>query len=76
MENYRITEVHISKIEPGDTVIHNGKEKTVGKDDISYCPFMGISLFGDTYRLGTVLVKKVLFPKWYKGEIIGYFAKI
>lgn len=53
------SEVHISQIIPGDTVIHNGKEMTVCKKDLTYCSFMGRSLFGYTYKSGTEPVVRV-----------------
>lgn len=53
-------EVHISTIRPGDTILHtDGQIRTVCSKNITYSSFMGISLFGNTYRLGTVPVKKL-----------------
>lgn len=58
---YKIIEVHISQIRPGDTIMcDDGKIRTVNKDHIKYDPFIGYSLFGYTYNLGTVSVKKLL----------------
>ena len=54
-----IVETHISNIQPGDTVEHNGKLMTVCAKDIKRGGFMGTTLFGDSYRLGYLLVKKV-----------------
>ena len=51
--------VHISTIKIGDTVLHNGKLRTVCKRVIRRCPFMGISLWGDCYNLGYKPVIKV-----------------
>lgn len=56
--NYDVEEVHVSQIKWGDTVIWDGKLVTVGKKDVSYCSFMGHSLFGDNHRCGTVPVKR------------------
>lgn len=53
------TEVHISNIRAGDAVIHNKELVTVGNKDLRYSSFMGISIFGDTYNLGTKKVKRV-----------------
>lgn len=53
------SEVHISQIRPGDTVIHNGKEMTVCKNNLTYCSFMGKSLFGYNYNSGTEPVIRV-----------------
>lgn len=51
--------VHISTIKPFDTVFHNGKIRTVCSNDLSRSGFMGLTLFGDSYRLGYALVKKI-----------------
>ena len=51
--------VHKSEIKIGDTVIHNGELITVGKESISHDEFMGILLFGDSYRLGYKMVEIV-----------------
>ena len=62
--NYTINEVHINEIKPGDTIIHtDGLFHTVGRNNIKV-NFMGTTLFGDSYMLGTVLVKKVEFFAW------------
>ena len=55
------TEVHISMIRAGDTINHLGYVTTVCENNIKRCSFMGTSLFGDSYKLGTVLVEKVTF---------------
>lgn len=57
MTNYETVESHIDMIRPGDTVLHNGELRTVGKPDIKRGGFMSATLFGDSYRLGTVPVK-------------------
>jgi hypothetical protein len=61
MDNRLITEVHISNVKVGDTVIHNDVEMTVCRNNIKRDEFMGTTLFGDSYRLGTIPVKKVDF---------------
>ena len=48
---------HISLIRPYDIVLHNNKEENVCSKDIKK-GFMGITLFGDSYRLGTIKVMK------------------
>ena len=57
---YEIKPTHISEIKPGDTVMIDGEMRTVGKDNIKTSTFMGITLFGDSYRLGTQPVQKVV----------------
>jgi hypothetical protein len=54
-------EVHISKINIGDTVLHEEKEHTVGKNNLKHCSFMGTTLFGDSYNLGSKPVKRIQF---------------
>ena len=62
--NYDIENIHISRIRIGDTIQHtDGTIKTVGKNNIKNSPFMGITLFGDSYRLGTLLVKRLKYKK-------------
>ena len=61
LSKFKISEVHISTIKSGDTILHtDNKITTVCKNNIKHCSFMGISLFGDSYRSGTVLVKKII----------------
>ncbi|WWQ13072.1 hypothetical protein MM5_049 [Morganella phage vB_Mm5] len=54
------TQVHISKVKPGDTVLHNGELLTVCAKNITN-GFMGTCIFGDSYRSGTKLVTLVTF---------------
>lgn len=44
---------HIEDLRPGDVVLYQGKEKTVGIKDVKSCRFMGISLFGYNYKCGS-----------------------
>lgn len=61
-QNYTIKNVHISNIKIGDTILHtDGKIRTVCQNDIKKDAFTGISLFGDTYFLGTKPVKQIIF---------------
>lgn len=53
--------IHISKIQWGDTVFHNGKVRTVGKTDIKHKNFMGSSLLGDSYKLGKIPVIRLIY---------------
>jgi hypothetical protein len=55
------TTVHISQINSGDTILHNGEEKTVSTNNIKNCSFIGKSLFGDSYNCGHKLVTKIKF---------------
>lgn len=58
--HYITANVHVDNLKVGDTVEHNGEAKTVGPGDLKRGTFMGTTLFGDSYRLGTLPVKKVV----------------
>ena len=60
--NTTIDRVHIRDIRPGDTVLHNGQLQTVCRSNIKR-GFMGITLFGDSYRLGLTPVQRVEFNR-------------
>lgn len=47
---------HISEVRAGDTVLHNGEVKTLPKEFIKNDPFMGRSIWGDSYRMGNAPV--------------------
>ena len=49
---YHIIKKHISQVQAGDTIIINSILKTVCQNDIKYCPFMGKTIFGDSYHSG------------------------
>lgn len=51
--------VHISEIKHGDTVIHEDKLTTVSNSNIKE-GFCGITLFGDSYNMGTKRIEKVI----------------
>ena len=55
-----VINVHISRIRWGDTVLIDGVEKTVGKNDIKHGGFSGDTLFGDSCELGRRPVQKVV----------------
>ena len=58
--------VDIQDIKIGDRVIDNDNTtKTVSKGNLKYNEFMGLTLFGDCYKLGTQKVRKLI----YKGAI-------
>ena len=63
MSNYTTAKKHITEISAGDTIIHNGEMITVSNTNIKYNEFMGVSLFGDSYNIGTKLVEVVSFKK-------------
>lgn len=55
----RQTLTNICNIKWGDTVLHDGVMKTVGKKDIKNSDFFGITLFNDSYSLGLKPVIKI-----------------
>ena len=56
---YKIELVNIKEIKHGDTILHNGEFHTVDRTHFKNCPFMGLTLLGDSYNLGYKPVKKV-----------------
>ena len=54
------TPTHINLIHPGDTVLIDGHLKTVSPNDLKR-GFVGTTLWGDSYKLGTVHVQRVTF---------------
>lgn len=56
------SQVHIRTIQVGDTIEHGGHVVTVGQKDLRNDMFMGVSIFGDTYSLGSKPVTKIEFP--------------
>lgn len=60
---YETIGVHISDIRVGDTIIENGHLVTIGRNSIKRCPFFGITVRGDSYRLGERLVLKAVIKR-------------
>lgn len=58
--NYETTPTHVDLIRPGDTVLIDGQLKTISPSSIKR-GFMGTTLWGDSFRLGTVPVQRVTF---------------
>lgn len=58
--DYDVVEVHIRFIKAGDTVLHDGKLQTVSSNNMSFDQLMGRAIFGDCYKSGHQLVKKVI----------------
>lgn len=61
--NYRIEQCHIRDLKSGDTVMHQGRMVTVSASNLKRDAFMGTTLVGDSYRLGTQPVERVVFIK-------------
>ena len=64
--------VNPSDLVIGDTILINGKMFTVGKDTVK------TSFFGTTVQGKRVegKVEKILFKKWFKGEIVGLVSQL
>ncbi len=59
-QGFREFACHISDLKIGDTVMHNGKPVTVGKENFKRDAFNGATLYGDSYRLGTLPVIRLI----------------
>ena len=53
--------VHIDDITVGDTIIRPGGHMTVCACNIAGNSFIGRTLFGDSYKIGTVPVTRVIY---------------
>ena len=67
---YVVTPTHINLIRPGDTIEVDGHLKTVSPGAIGK-GFMGKTLWGDSYRLGTLLVRRAILKTACTGERDG-----
>lgn len=67
--NTRTTDVHISTINIGDTVIHDGEMKTITCSNFNA---KNNTIYGDSYNLGNKPVKLVEFCTFRNGEFVGY----
>ena len=58
---YDIVLVHKEEIIPGDTILcKDGLLRTVCKNNIHRDSFMGLTIFGDSYKLGYEKVQKAI----------------
>ena len=55
---YTVDEVNIAEIRPGDTVLREEHLVTVCAHNLKRDPFLGLTLFGATYRLGRAPVQR------------------
>lgn len=60
LSKFKIVEVHISTIKSGDTILHTDNKITTVCNNNIKSGFCGITLFGDSYISGTILVKKII----------------
>lgn len=68
--------VKTDQIVGGDTILINGEMMTVSKKLIRHDPFLGTTIHGIPFIETGRTVERVLFPKWYKGEIIAYATQL
>ena len=68
--NHIVIPTHVDLIHPGDTVLIDGHLKTVSPSNIKR-GFMGTTLWGDSYKLGTLLVRRVILKTACTGERDG-----
>jgi len=47
----------------GDVILVNGLFKTINQEFIKYDDFLGTTLFGDSYNLGTKKVKRLILKE-------------
>lgn len=64
-----IVQVHKDEIRAGDTIVMDGKLKTVCQNNIKHDSFMGTTIFGDSFMLGLKPVEKaVILTKRYNKD--------
>lgn len=59
MNHYEM--VTIDKLMAGDTVEHYGVVFTVSRSDFRLDSFMGLTFRGDSYSIGTRMIKRFIF---------------
>ena len=72
MTHLKFENVKTESLNIGDTILVDKKMQTIGKNNIKVCSFMGTLLNG----MRTEEVTRVLFHKWFMGEVIRYQARI
>lgn len=55
------TMIQLDQVRIGDTILHNGKLKTVSRSNIKHDSFMGLTLFGDSYHIKRKVIKCKIF---------------
>ena len=53
--------IDISMLQLGDTVIHEGKERTLTKSNLKRDSFIGTTVYGDSYNLGHKPVTRIIY---------------
>lgn len=55
----KIVLTHKNDVKVGDTIVHHGALRTMGKESFTNDQFMGRLILGDSYRLGYEMVRVV-----------------
>jgi len=61
---YSIKNVHISTLQYGDTIIWKNTLTTVSKYNFKKGGFLGSTIYGDSLKFGSILVKLVIFKNF------------
>jgi hypothetical protein len=69
----KIEFINASEVNPGDTIMIEGIANTISQKFIKYDPIFGITINGIKMR---GKIERVLFLKWHKGNLLGYFPQI
>lgn len=59
-----VRDTHISLVKQGDLILHGGEVKTLSGTYLKRCPFMGTTIWGDSYHAGHKPVKLVTSLKF------------
>ena len=68
--------VSINDIQHGDVVLIHSGWTTISGKDIKRCPILGTTIQGKNFRNNNFLVKRALFPKWFKREVISWVTQL
>lgn len=67
--------VHKDEIMVGDTIMIDGKQRTVNKKDINKDELLGKTIFGDSFKSGKTKIERVLYKKYKDGKLVGWVAQ-
>ena len=72
MSHYQIKKVHISELRQGHTVLVNWDMQTVSKKHLNHDEIFGHQYKGYCHHETKGMIDVVLFPRFYKGELVGW----
>lgn len=58
-----IVDCHVADIKQGDTIVHEGRVRTVCLKDLGRTALLGRTVFGDSYKAGHKPVQKVVIER-------------